>query len=62
MITTLAVAPFDGKYLTSYRMAMHALSLTVYEIFTNPDKFQNFDLENDGQCQGIEERNLRNST
>ena len=43
------VAPFDGKYLTSYPMVivMFALSLTVYEIFAKHQKFekyQNFDL------------------
>ena len=48
--STVAVAPFDGKYLTYYLMAvtMFAISLTVYEIFTNR-KCQKFDLENEGQ-------------
>ena len=35
--TTVTVAPFDGKFPTSYLMVivMFALSLTVYEIFAN---------------------------
>ena len=62
--TTIAWAPFDGKYLTSYMMAivMFALSLTICEIFTKIIKYQSFDLENEGQGQEVEERNLRHST
>ena len=43
-------APFDGKYRTSYLMAivMSALSLAIYEMFVNKIKLK-FDLENDGQ-------------
>ena len=50
--TTFAVAPFDGKYLTSFLIVivMFALSLTNYEIFANQEKCQNFYLES--ECQG----------
>ena len=41
---------------------MFALSLTVYEIFTNKIKCQTFDLENEGEGQGGEKRDWRNST
>ena len=55
--TSFPVAPFDGKYLTSYLMVivMVALSLTVDEIFAHQEECQNFDLENGGQSQGVEE-------
>ena len=40
------MAPFDGKYMTSYFMIIiiSALSLPVYEIFANK-KSQKFDFE-----------------
>ena len=49
--TIFAVAPFDGKCPTSYLMAivMLALSLSVCKMLANLIKFQNFDLENEGQ-------------
>ena len=42
---------FDGKYMTSYLMViiMSALSLTIYEIFTNQIECQKFYLDNEGQ-------------
>ena len=49
-LTAFAVASFDGKSPTSYLMAivMFALSLTVYEIFTE------IYLKNEGQGQWVE--------
>ena len=49
--TTLAMALFDGKYPTSYLMAivMFALCLSIGEI------------KNGGQDQGLKERYLRHS-
>ena len=41
---------------------MFALSLTIYEIFANLITFQNFHLENEGQVQGGEKRELRSWT
>ena len=41
-------------------MVMFARSLTVHEMFAKQDKFQNFDLQNEGQ--GVKERDLRQST
>ena len=45
--TLFALAPFDGKYLTSYLMAivMFALSITISEIFATIIKWKRFDLE-----------------
>ena len=43
-------------------IVMFALSLNVYKIFRNQEKFQNIDLENDGQVQGVQTYNLRHST
>ena len=62
--TIFAMAPFDGKYQTSYLTAivMFALSLTVYEIFANLIKCENFYLENEGQGEGREKGNLCHST
>ena len=56
------MAPFDGKYMTSYLMATvtFALSHTIYEIFTKQMKCQKFYLENEGR--GGEKRDLRHST
>ena len=50
------MAPFDGKYMTIYLMAivMFALSLTNYKMFANQIKCQNFDFENEDQGQGWE--------
>ena len=47
------MAPFDGKYMTSYLMtiAMFALSHTVNDIFANQIKCQKFDVENEGWDQ-----------
>ena len=42
-------------------IVMFALSLTIYEIFANQEKLQNLDLENEGQDQEVEERNLWHS-
>ena len=63
MYKIFAAAPFNGKYPTSSLMiiVMFALSLTIYEIFTNKEKFQNVDLENEGQDQGGEKQALRHS-
>ena len=38
--TTFAVVPFDGKYPTSYLIAIvvFALSLSIYEIFANQEQ------------------------
>ena len=46
---TFVIVTFDGKYATSYLMAivMFDLSHTVYEIFANEEQCQNFDLENE---------------
>ena len=41
-------------------IVMFAQSLTVYEIITHHEKYQNFDLENEGQ--GVEKRQLRHSS
>ena len=62
--TTFAMAPSGGTYTTSYLMTivMFALSLNIYEIFTDQQKCQKFDLENEGQSQGREKRNLCHST
>ena len=51
MTYTIRSVPLDGKCPTSYMMviAMFALYLTVYEIFANYEKCQNFDLKNEGQ-------------
>ena len=40
--TMITVVTFDGKYMTSYLMAilMFALSITIYKIFTNQTKCQ----------------------
>ena len=56
------MAPSNGKYMTSYLMAiaMFALSLTVCEIFAKLEKCQNIELKNEDQDQGVEE--LRHST
>ena len=54
--------PFDGEYPTFLLMAtvMFDLSPTVYEIFENKRKIQNFDLENEGQGKGVENGTLAN--
>ena len=61
---TFALTPFDGKYTTFYSMttASFALSLTIYEIFSNQIKFHKFYLENKGQDHGGEKQDLRRST
>ena len=41
---------------------MFALSLTIYEIFANQKKCQNFDLETEGRGQGREKLVLRHTT
>ena len=58
------MAPFDGKYTTSYlvAMVMFTPSLTVCEIFVKQEKCQNFDIENEGRGQGIENLDLRHPT
>ena len=57
------MAPFDRKYITSTQLAraMFALSLTVCEIFGKQEKCQNCGVENEGQDQRVEERDLRHS-
>ena len=64
MITTIGLAYFDVEYITSCLMAtvMFVLSFIVFEIFTKEEKCRNFALENEGQCRGVEERDLRHST
>ena len=39
-------------------IVMFALSLIVYEIFANKDKFQKFDLENEDQGQEVHKLDL----
>ena len=48
------MAPFDGRYITSYVMAMvmFALSLTMYDILAKQIKGKKFDHENEGQGPG----------
>ena len=60
--TIFVVAPFDGKYPTSYLRAivMFGLFLPVYQIFINQEKCQNFDLEN--EVVEVEKQDLRHST
>ena len=55
-----AVVPFDGKYPTFYLIALvtFALSLTIYEIFSNQEECQNFDLEDEGLGHGVEKWDL----
>ena len=48
------MAPFDGKYPTSYLMAIVMFAQTVHEIFANQEKYQNFFIENEGQGQRVE--------
>ena len=43
-------------------IVIFAPSLTVCEVFAKQEKFLNFDFENEGQGQGVEERNLHRST
>ena len=63
MMYKIRSVPFDGKYMTSSLMAIviFVLSVTIWEIFTKQEKFQNFSLENEAQDQGAEERDLRHS-
>ena len=58
------MVPFDGKYLTSYVRAivMFALSLSTCKIFTKVLKWKSVELENEGQGQGLRERDIRHST
>ena len=53
------MASFDGKYMTSYliAMTMFAISLTIYEIFANK-KSQKFELETEGQGHGEKKTRL----
>ena len=44
----------DGKCIV-----MFDLALTIYEIFANQEKCENFELETEGQGQEVEERGLR---
>ena len=48
---------FDGKYMTSYLIAIVLFSL-FYEIFANQIKCPRIDLENEGQGQGGENLDL----
>ena len=54
----------QGQIAISYLMAIvvFALSLTSYELFANQENCINFDLENEGQGQGVEKLDLRLST
>ena len=56
MMYNIRSCPFNGKYMTSYLMAivMFAPSLTVCEIFAK----QNFELENEDQDPGAEVQDL----
>ena len=47
------MAPFDGKYITSYLIAkvIFAPSLTIYEICANKIKFQKFDIKNEEKTE-----------
>ena len=47
MYNICSVALFDGKYMTSYLMAivMFALSLTVCDIFANQEYANNFTMK-----------------
>ena len=58
--TTLALAPFDGKYMTSYVMAiiMFASDLTIYEIFAKHIKCKTVDLENELRSRRRKKRDL----
>ena len=60
----IRIGAFRWQIPTSYLMSivMFALSLTVYEIVSNQEICQKFDLENEGEVQGVEERDLRHST
>ena len=50
------MAPFYGKYTTSYLMkiVIFVLLLAIYEVFANQIKCQTVDLEIEGQGQGGE--------
>ena len=52
------MASFDGRYMTSYSIAIviFALSFTIYEIFANQIKCEKFDLDNESQAQAGEMR------
>ena len=59
---TFAVAPLPLQipdFQTLMEIVMFALSLTVYTILTNYEQLQNFDLENEGQDQGVEEQDFQ---
>ena len=62
--TTFTMLRFDGKYPTSYLLAivMFAQSLTIYELFANIMKCQRLDLTNEIQGHKGEKRNSRQST
>ena len=55
---------FDGKYRTSYLIAivMFALYLAVCKIFAKQEKCLIFDLKTEGQGQEVEEGHLHRST
>ena len=50
MMHNLAGPPFDGKYMTSYQVAIAMFALS-YQIFAKQEKFQNFDHEHEGQVK-----------
>ena len=62
--TTFTVAPIDGKCPNSYLMAIvvFALSLIIYDIFVNQEKWKKIDFENEGQVQGVAKQDLHHST
>ena len=57
------MAPFDGKYQTSFLMAivLPAIPLIICEIFANQESAKT-DLESEGQVLEVGERDLRHST
>ena len=61
--TTIAVAPFYVKCMTSYPMAISNVCSIAHHLrdIRNQIKFPKFDLENEGRCQGVDKRNLHRS-
>ena len=54
--------PFQIPDILSDGIVKFALSLTVYKIFVNQEKYQNIDLDNEGQGQEVENWGFRHST
>ena len=51
--TALAISAFDGRFMTSYLIALVMLAVSL-AIFANQIKCPKFDLESEGQGQGGE--------